>query len=236
MSVLRWSLVLLVSMTSDALGQGVQISRQNKTIAVSISETVRVDADLAVVTIGFRNSANTKDEAFKENVHTASRILEALLGAGVAPAHVETEAIRMQRPYALQMGGAQEESVEAIQTWKIRVAVADAEKVVDVAVKAGANQVEDVQWTMADPTALQAKANSAALAKARAMAEKMAEQFGVKAGELLYLSNSEPEGFGGGDGRYAFSALSERVPAPEVKLFPKRVESRGRVFAVFSLE
>ena len=63
---------------------------------------------------------------------------------------------------------------------------------VDAAVKAGANEVDDVEWNVVDPIALQAKAGGAALAKARAIADQMAKGLGIKVGELVYASNRAP--------------------------------------------
>jgi uncharacterized protein YggE len=62
----------------------------------------------------------------------------------------------------------------------VTVAASAAQTVVDLAVKAGANEVDDVEWNVADPVALQAKASGAALAKARSIADQMAKGLGTK--------------------------------------------------------
>jgi hypothetical protein len=46
---------------------------------------------------------------------------------------------------------------------------------------------------MADVHALEAKASSAALAKARIAAEQIANQMAVKLGALLYVTNGQPQ-------------------------------------------
>jgi uncharacterized protein YggE len=47
-----------------------------------------------------------------------------------------------------------------------------------------------VEWNVADPEALEAKAYGAALARAKRIAEQTATQSGVKLGEILSISNS----------------------------------------------
>ena len=65
------------------------------------------------------------------------------------------------------------------------MAVRAAQKIIDLAVAAGATDVNPVQGGMADVHALEAKASSSALAQARRAAEQIANQMGVKLGALL---------------------------------------------------
>jgi len=110
--------------------------------------------------------------------------------------------------------------------------------VVDLAVKAGANDLNDVQWNVADPVALQAKAGSAALAKAKAVADQMAKGLGSKLGELVYASNRAPvaKPYRGMETVEVFASLAPSLPPPTLTLFPKKVKSDATVYAVFSIE
>jgi uncharacterized protein len=56
----------------------------------------------------------------------------------------------------------------------------------------GANDIDDVEWKVADPVALEAKARGAALAKARSIAEQMAKGLAIRLGDLVYASNAPP--------------------------------------------
>jgi uncharacterized protein YggE len=58
--------------------------------------------------------------------------------------------------------------------------------VVDIAVAAGATNVEGVDWEVRDPQALEAQAYGAAIERAR----KIAAQSGVKLGEIVSVVNS----------------------------------------------
>ena len=110
----------------------------------------------------------------------------------------------------------------------------------DIAVGAGANEIEDVEWSVSDPAALEAQANAAAIAKARKLADATARQLGIKLGELLYVSNRfarpydvEGEGIGMAP-MYAYS-IAARVSTP-LKLFPRKVERSATLTVVFALE
>lgn len=110
------------------------------------------------------------------------------------------------------------------------LAVPRAQAAVDLAVKRGANEVDDVDWNVADPIALQAKASGAALAKARAIADQMAKGLGTKLGELVYASNRAPVGkffrhLAMNTESAEVSAIGEREP--QLTLFPQKVKSEA---------
>ena len=109
---------------------------------------------------------------------------------------------------------------------------------VDAAVKAGANEVDDVEWNVVDPIALQAKAGGAALAKARAIADQMAKGLGIKVGELVYASNRAPvpKMWRGLAQTANASVASVQEQEPKLKLFPQKVRSDATVYAVFAIE
>lgn len=232
---------LLVFLVAPAgFAQVVNVSRTNKTIEVSLTETLRVDSEIAEVKVGYRNYGPTKELAYGENARIANQIVQAILNAGVPKEAIETEALRLDRASDEESAAAQRKEREfaARQIWTIRVPVSEAPKVVDLAVSAGANLVEDVNWTVGDPLGLETKAFATALAKARALADELARQLGVKLGELLYVSNHEAGFYRdvyGGRQRVAAFALAAPAKAP-LKLFPRKFERSATVTAVFALE
>ena len=232
-------LCLLLLAVQGAMAQDVKVNRTNKTISVTVTEKIRLDPDLAIVHIGFRNTAKTKDLAFEENVRVSNRITKALLDAGVPKEAIETESTQLQDT-SVQKWEAQtskEVQFQAVQQWKVRVAVPDAQKIVDIAMSAGANEFEDVNWIVADPAASEAKANASALDKARSTAQVMASHLGVKLGDLLYVSNAEPNQYGVAGGRFDYRTVEvQATPPPKLTLFPKKVETEATVTVVFAIE
>jgi uncharacterized protein YggE len=132
-----------------------------------------------------------------------------------------------------------ERRFQAQQSWHVTVPASQAQTIVDLCVNAGANEVDDVQWNVADPVALQAKAGSLALSKARAIAEQMAKGLGTKLGELVYASNHAPAArMLRGMQTVEVSASLGALPNSQLKLklFPQKVKSDATVYAVFSIE
>lgn len=122
-----------------------------------------------------------------------------------------------------------------------QVACFATQAVVDLAVKNGANEVEDVEWEVADPVALQAKASGAALAKAREVAEQMAKGLGAKLGDLVYASNRAPvpkawRGMETVTVNAEVAGMRTEERKPRLTLFPQKVKSDATVYAVFAIE
>jgi Protein of unknown function (DUF541) len=62
------------------------------------SATVEADPEFAIVHIGYRNFAATKDAVFDENTRAAAKILDALLASGLKKTDIETEDIGLRQP------------------------------------------------------------------------------------------------------------------------------------------
>ena len=234
--------IAVIVMTASLCAQDIQVNRQNKTIAVTAEESTTADAEVAVLEIGYRNYGPTQDAAFKENIHAADVITKALLDAKVPKSNIETEKLRLGRAqidekWTVEMK--KERQFEASQSWHVTVSALAAQALVDLAVNAGVNEVDDVEWNVADPVALQAKAGGAALAKARSIADQMAKGLGTKLGELVYASNRAPVAkmWRGMTLNTMESSLASIVDKqPKLTLFPQQVKSDATVYAVFSIE
>ena len=112
-----------------------------------------------------------------------------------------------------------------------------AQAVVDIRLRAGANVLEALDWNVSDPNALQAKAGSAALAKAKTIAEQMAKGLNAKLGDLVYASNQAPVSeYAYSSGKLAEAPPPPPLPPPQLVLYPKKVKSDATVYAVFAIE
>lgn len=242
MKTLRVQLFVIV-LFSLAGAQQVQVSQSNKTIAVTADESVSADPDIATITIGYQNYAETNKEAYSENVRVGKSVVEHLIASGMPRTQIESGEIHVSRTEPDQKWDAatrKERQFEAIQTWKIRVRAADAGKTVDNAMRAGANSVESVDWDVSDRSALQAKAGAAALAKARKIASQMASGLGAKLGDLVYASNQAPAvglaALLGGQALQTVSAMVGSRAEPVLDLYPAKVKQEATVHAVFAIQ
>jgi uncharacterized protein YggE len=239
-------LPLVLSFASLASGQGIQISRDNRTISVTASETVEVEPEIAVIEVGYHNYGPTKDAVYSGSGQVSGKVIQSLLAAGLSRDAIETQAVTLETVFQPDRDWTPDERKErqfqANQSWTIRVAVADAGKIVDAAIAGGANAVTGVDWTVADPPSLDAKVNEAALVKARALAKAMAEKLGANVGDLLYASNSnapdagQNRGFGTGMGFGVGGSAGLPSTEPIIRLFPRKVRREATVYAVFALE
>jgi uncharacterized protein YggE len=223
--------------------QDIQVNRQNKTISVTADESITAEAEVAVIAVGYHNYASNREDAFQENIRVSNGITKALLDSGIAKENIETGKLNLSRveqdeKWTPEMK--KDRQFEAQQAWHITLPVARAQAAVNLAVKSGANEVDDVEWNVADPVALQAKASGAALAKARTVAEQMAKGLGTKLGELVYASNRAPVSkfFRSITLNTESATLSSTTEEkkPELTLFPQKVKSDATVYAVFAIE
>lgn len=242
------ALAAILVLASTLVAQTVQVNRANKTVAVTATDTVEADPDLAIVEIGYQTIALTREVALDTNLVRANSIAQALSDAGVPKDHITTIQFTLvevgddYRPLAAKRRDGKREYV-LNHIWHIEVAAEDAQKIIGVATAAGANVIGDVSWHVAEPIRLEAEASASAIKRARAIAEQIAAGMGAKLGELVYASNTFPQpdlpaGVGGGSFPLPARLATKRaLPRPKpVQLFPEKVVRDATVYAVFAIE
>src|SRR5438270_3817212 len=170
------TLLLLSILLSSIWGWSqdvIQVNRENKTIAVSADDEAAVAAEVAVLVVGFRNYAVTKQAAFEENLKVSNDIVQALLKAHVDPKNMQTESLSISRVdpdehWSESMKN--ERQFSAAQSWRVRVPADKALGKVDLAIRSGAIEVSTPEWDFFDPSDLQVTAVAAALSMARTIA------------------------------------------------------------------
>jgi len=233
--------LLVLSAVTLTSAQGIQISRDNRTVAVSATGTAVAEPEIAMISLGYRSYGKTRETTYGNNTQTASKIINALVAAGVKQESIETSDVRVGLVDESERDMTSEErkdkQYEAEQNWTLRVPPAQAQNAVDRAVAAGA-EIKGVWWEVADLDALDAKAQTTALSKARGIAEQMAQQFGGKVGELLFVSNAQPGSMPwlSSSGGFSQSVTVEGNVVPSLKLFPQKIRRDVTVYAVFAIE
>ncbi len=110
----------------------------------------------------------------------------------------------------------------------------------DIAIAAGANQIESVDWSVADDKQLETRAYAAALKRAKELAEQTATPSGLKLGEIVTVVNSSaPERFARFVGRQMRKLeMFAMLPEPKLamlKLQPGTVEQEASVTVIFAI-
>jgi uncharacterized protein YggE len=228
------------AMTAHA--QTIQVSKDNRTIAITATDKVLVVADVATLHIGFIAYGPDSDSAYAAGSRTSNAIVKALTAAGVPNESIESENQNVSPVQDYQIdkltpAEKAQQKFQVTQSWTVRTNANDAAKVLDLAVKAGANQSGQIDWSLSDENAPQSEAASKALQRARTVAADMAKGLDAKLGALLYANNetqAEPPrplmqamkvGHGMGGGRGLPLAIN-----------PRQIEKTATVYAVFAIE
>src|SRR5665213_2043490 len=239
---------LLVQPTAAGLAQQIQISKENKTIAISTSDDASALADIAVVSVGFSSYGKDQDSTYADATRTSNAIMSALLASGVpkdaiasndqhlSPLNPNSEDDKVRYSQGLRF--------EFAQDWRVTVTAAQAATVLHVAIVNGANNSGDIQWQLKDDNALQAEAARKALEHARDIAGHMAQGLGTKLGGLVYASNQTPPrgifgnvGFGNVElDTVTVSAAMRAKNLKPLAISPERITKSATVYAVFSIE
>jgi uncharacterized protein YggE len=234
-------------LTSPALGQTIQINRDNKTIAISATDEATATADLAAVTVGFEIFGPDSEGVYAEGGKLSHAILDALHKVGVKDESVESAAQGVERNTLFDDKEKPEDRAKRQfvfrQSWEVTVGPQAAAEVIRVAVAAGANQSGAIDWRLSDRKSLQARAAENALIKARSVADRMAEGLHVKLGALVYASNETPSAriyFG----RPATQTVTVSATAmalvaaviPSLEIRPQTIREEATVYAVFAIE
>jgi uncharacterized protein YggE len=194
------------------------------------------EPDQATVTVGVDIFASTVSEATAQNEEALQRVMAALEAAGIAREDIQTTNYSL---YAEQVYG--DKGPEGIAGYRVsnqvNVKIRDISKVGDVlgsVTEAGANAIYGVNFTVADPAALEAEARAAAMADAAERAQSLAELGGVSLGETRLISEVitqpvMPLGMGGGG-----YAVEEAVSAPGIS--PGQLSYQVQVQVTYALK
>ncbi len=243
LATLGLSATLLSAATQTAAAQTIQVNKENRTIAITATDKVTAPADVATIHIGFIAYGPDSDSAYAAGSRLSTAIHQAVTSAGVPEDAIESEnqAVGPVQEYLIDKltpAEKQQRKFQVIQSWIVRSNVGDAAKILDLAVKAGANQSGQIDWTLKDRNAPEAEAAAKALQRARTVADQMARGLNVKLGALIYATNqTEAEPIRPINGRMAAPApmsLASKV-APLV-INTRRIETSATVYAVFAIE
>lgn len=231
----------LSALTSTCIAQTIQVNRDNRTIAITATDKVTLMADQATLHIGFIAYGPDSNTAYASGSRTSNAIVKALVAAGVPNDAIQSENQQLAPVQNYQLDKLTEaqkaqRQFQVTQSWTVKTAANDAAKLLDVAVKAGANQSGSIDWSMKDENTPDAEAAAKALKRARAQAEQMAASLNAKLGSLLYASN-EVQPSGPRPVMYAKAAAPMAMDRVEpLAINPREIERSATVYAVFAIE
>lgn len=167
--------------------------QQNQGLVLSGTATVRVKPTLVVLRLGASFSNESPVAAKSQTEEAIKKIIAAVKSAGVDAADVQTTTFNLSR---YDRNTDRPAGWKCESTFEIRVKQVDsAGEVLQVAMAAGANQVNGVEYTVEELQAVRAEARDAACKVAKEKADQYARNFGLKLGKPTYISEYAPQGW-----------------------------------------
>ena len=193
----RWLIGVLTGVVVAALALGVywaattydrgaqaQEVRQPSGIGVSVSGEGSVDArpDTAYVNLGFQTENSSVETARQEAAQQMNAVLARIKALGVDEKDIQTSNYSIWRD-------TERDVFVVSNTVQVTIRRIDPSgRLLDEAVKAGANNVNGISFGIEDRAALERQARERALQNARAKAEELARLAGVQIGNPISIS------------------------------------------------
>lgn len=173
-----------------------------------------VPADRATLTVAVETRGKTAAEAGAQNASVIERVRAALRGAEVSAAQMTTAGFTVAQEYRYDQGPRGPVPTGYVARNAVRLELTKLDgvgRLIDVALGAGANHVDDLQFGATSTAEARRSALTEAIANARADATTIARAAGGSLGRLLEVST---EWQGGPRIPVQYDVASRRSPAP----------------------
>lgn len=204
-----------------------------RTLTLTGRGTVQVAPDVAWVRVGVQTQADQAQDAVSQNNRIVERVRQAVLDAGVAEEDIQT------RRYVLQPVEERDRDGRLLRRYfvvehEVTLTVRDLDavgRVLDAALRAGANRVYDVAFGVTDPQKVLQEARVRAVQDALQQAQAVARAAGVTLDGIqsITLGDSRPPR------PYEAMLLEGAKAAAEVPIAPGTLEFQATVTVVFRL-
>ena len=217
-TILILAVVLAAAIILSACGPATIVANPAppvRTLNVSGSGTATLKPDMAYINIGVHSEAPTAAEAVSMNSTQTQQVVDALKTAGVDAKDIRTTNFSIYPNTQFDPQTNQKLSTTYMVDNTVYVTVHKLDQLgdlLDTAVKAGANNVDSIQFDVADKGPAIKQARDQAVKDAKTQVQELASAAGVSLGELqtINFNNSMPspmlESFGKGGGGGAMAA------------------------------
>lgn len=182
------------SVSAEPPAQEMEDTSPVRKATVSGTGTVSAEPDSAVLRVGVSTQAEVATDALEQNSEQVQSLIDALVEAGIEEGDIETLRFNMYPRYGDRMEGTETPEIVGYEVSNvIRVQIAEIDRVgelIDVAVGAGANTIENIQFEISDAEELVDQARAAAFEDARLKAVQLAELAEAELGMVLEIQES----------------------------------------------
>jgi uncharacterized protein len=187
-------LVLAVALTACGPSTvSLQPQPPQRTITVTGTGMVTLTPDLAYISIGVHSQDASATVATEDNNSKAQAIINAIKGFGVQAKDIQTTNFSIYPQQQYDPSGKLTGIIYMVDN-TVYVTVRDLTKLGDLldgSVKAGANNISNISFDVADKTAALSQARLAAVAEARKQADELTGATGVSLGEVQTISYND---------------------------------------------
>ena len=180
-----------LTMAATAAAQSLEVRPINGTRldVVATGQVTRVP-DIVSISVGIQTDAATASEAIRANGASVDQLRQALGRAGIAPRDVQTQWVNLDARWTHRSNGPPIFAGYRVDHWlNVRFRdVANAGRILDTLVAAGATEIDGPNFEFADAGAAQDEARLAALAAARGRADLYAGSLGMRVVRVLSVS------------------------------------------------
>ncbi len=230
--------------TLAAADRGAAQPNISSSLTVRGEATLEVNADQFRCQIGVLSRGKTAAAALEANNRTMQALAAALRGIGLTPAEFETGSFLVQprwspRPknaapdWQPEIVGYQVNNSYRVKTTRLQTAG----DIIATAIKAGANQVNHLYFTLADHRQHHRRAIAAATANAVADARELARAAGLELGDIITIT-LDPETDAGGRRvpRSYYNSLAKGAPGAGLELTPGKIPVRATVEITYAIK
>lgn len=187
-----FAVLVVGALTTVTVAAAQTATPPDRGLVVHGSGTVYGEPDIALLTLGVDVTQPNVKDALSGADRTMQAVRQVFLNGGVAAADIRTVAFNVWREDIHDRNGTVTgERYHVVHSYQ--VTLRDLAKLGDLlaaAVDAGANNVQGIQFSMADPAALQARARAAAMRDAQARAQQLATLAGVTLGPPVSIEET----------------------------------------------
>lgn len=189
--------------------------------------------DLAILRLGAQAEAEEAAAALDAASERARAVIEALRGAGVAEADLQTAELSLYPRYGAPAAGGDPPVAGYVAANVVTARVRDLDAVgraLDAAAEAGASRIDGIAFDLSDRAPLMDEARGRAVSDARRAAETLAAAAGLALGAVRRIEDAP-----GAARPFAGADMALRAEAASIPVAPGEIEAAARVRVVFDL-
>jgi uncharacterized protein len=208
-------------------------AENRRKITVNGEGTVKASPDMATATLGVRTENLNLQDAQAENAKNANDLVTSLVGLGIPKEDIRTADYRIDPIYTYEEGKQLFQGYRVTHLYTITIRDADqVGQVIDTAVANGANEVMNIQFTVAEPQAYYNQALSLAVIDSFHKAETIARTFGIATQpQLLTISEESQKAV---PGPYMVASF-EKTAGSGTPIEPGKLEIKAALTATYTI-